>query len=163
MFLPPSLHLEEEFSHSGFLQAKPESFKGEEIEIDDGTLFMRNQNIPTIKRESSLLNKQYQQKEHKKFAIGLKRRISAGCHFWNNGNSTRLLNSFPPNRRGGMHVEPEDLRVQLPPQTDALLFIHPSNYSLRNLKFEDTKDRPYLSPSAIDLIERKCGCRGNPI
>lgn len=62
-----------------------------------------------------------------------------------------------------MRGELEDLWVQLPSQADALLFIHPSNYSLRNLKFEDTKDRPYLSLSAIDLIERKCGCRGNPI
>lgn len=53
--------------------------------------------------------------------------------------------------------------MQLPSQADALLFIHPSNYSLRNLKFEDTKDRPYLSLSAIDLIERRCGCRENPI
>lgn len=52
--------------------------------------------------------------------------------------------------------------MQLPSQADALLFIHPSNYSLRNLKFEDTKDRPYLSLSAIDLIERRCGCREKP-
>lgn len=62
-----------------------------------------------------------------------------------------------------MCVELQELGVQLPLQTDALLFIHPSNYSLRNLKFEDTKDHPYLSLSGIDLIERKCGCRGNPI
>lgn len=62
-----------------------------------------------------------------------------------------------------MRPKKENLWVQLLLRSDALLFIHPSNYSLRNLKFEDTKDRPYLSLSSIDLIERKCGCKGNSI
>jgi len=46
---------------------------------DDNTFHAKE--YPQIKRKSSLLNKQYMQKEHKKFAIGLKHQISAESHF----------------------------------------------------------------------------------
>lgn len=139
-------------------------FEEEQSETRDNTSHAKKETYTQIKWKSSLLNKEFLEKKNtKKFAIGLKRQISAENRFWNNGNSTRLLNSFPPNGRGDTRVEPEDVWVQLPLHADALLFIHPSNYSLRNLNFEDTKDRPYLSPSSIDLIERKCGCSGNSI
>ena len=50
--------------------------------MDDNTLFTWKKKIsPNEKEILSLLNKPYQQKEHKKFAIGLKRQISAESHF----------------------------------------------------------------------------------
>lgn len=55
-------------------------FEVEESETDDNTPFMLKK-YHQIQRKSFLLNKQYQQKEHKKFAIGLKHQISAENHF----------------------------------------------------------------------------------
>lgn len=80
MIEPSSFPLEGEPFLSWLPASDTRKFEGEEREIDDNTCFMLKK-YHRIKRTSSLLNKQYQQKEHKKFAIGLKHQISAESHF----------------------------------------------------------------------------------
>lgn len=68
---PPLFPLEEEPFPFRLPGSDTRKFEREECETDDNTLFMQKK-YHQIKRKSFLLNKQYQQREHKKFAIGLK-------------------------------------------------------------------------------------------
>lgn len=54
-------------------------FEKERRETDADTFHAKN--YTRIKQKSFLLNKEYLQKEHKKFAIGSKWQISAVSHF----------------------------------------------------------------------------------